>query len=120
MSRPTFQKRVPWARLSRQARHTSETLPIRSEIGSPNQIVDSRGLHLGCAKMACDAFFTFVKCAYVGPGAVVISWQKNTTKTKNKKTNKQKQQNKDKQKELDRGLIKCSQGMPLKNSVEVR
>ena len=42
-------------------------------------------------------------------------------KNKKKQANKQKQQNKDKQtKELDRGLIKCSQGMPHKNSVEVR
>ena len=36
-------------------------------------------------------------------------------KKKNKQTKKQRQT-----KELDRGLIKCSQGMPLKNSVEVR
>ena len=38
-----------------------------------------------------------------------------------KKTNKQTKTTKQRQtKELDRGLIKCSQCMPLKNSVEVR
>ena len=42
-------------------------------------------------------------------------------KTKKNKKNKQTKTTKQRQtKELDRGLIKCSQGMPLKNSVEVR
>ena len=40
---------------------------------------------------------------------------KKNKKNKQTKTTKQRQT-----KELDRGLIKCSQGMPLKNSVEVR
>ena len=41
--------------------------------------------------------------------------KKKQKKNKQTKTTKQRQT-----KELDRGLIKCSQGMPLKNSVEVR
>jgi len=47
--------------------------------------------------------------------------KKTTKKKKQQQTNKQTKTTKQRQtKELDRGLIKCSQGMPLKNSVEVR
>ena len=56
----------------------------------------------------------------------IINKIKKNKQTNKKQTNKQKQQNKDKKntKELDRGLIKCSQGIRYapknKNSVEMR